>query len=85
MALSAVYTASLVGAVRMALDRPSVQTKAADAHRESLRDRKPGAENGRRRCEKHRRDSGVLSRQRHTAVPRNPSSKRDTASLIPWL
>lgn len=54
MALSAVYTASLVGAVWMALDRPSVQTKAADAHRESLRDRKPGG---------REREEEVLERQ----------------------
>lgn len=65
----------------------SVQTHAADAPREWLRERNPGAENWgkrrRRRCEGDSRD--CLNQHRHAAVPRNPSSKRGTASPSPWL
>lgn len=31
------------------------------------------------------RGEASLSQHHHAAVPRNPSSKRDTASLNPWL
>lgn len=80
-------SARLVGAVWMALDHLLIQTHAADAPRERLRERNPGAENWgkrrRRRCEGDSKD--CLSQHRHAAVPRNPSSKRGTASLSPWL
>lgn len=64
----------------------SVQTQQADALNSRLGEKAWGqrAEGG-RRCEKTGETLGCLSQHHHTAVPRNPSSKRDTASLSPWL
>lgn len=65
----------------------SVQTHAADApceiwEKETLGQRNGGGGGGVRETGG---TLGCLSQHRHAAVPRNPSSKRGTASPSPWL
>ena len=80
MTLSAVYIASLVGAVWMALDYLLFKQRQRMHLVQGWEKETWVAENG--------AGGGVRdtqSKHRHAAVPRNPSSKRGTASLSPWL